>query len=434
MKRIFKHTATLMLLASVALAGCSSNSGGNAAATEGAAASPATASGEKVKLTMGSWRTDDKEVYDKIIAAFNKQYPNIEIDFSPTKSTEYNTVLNTALQTGGGPDIIHLRPYAAGIALGDSGYVEPINGLKGLDAFSKDVLAAATGKDGNIYGVPMGLNTVAIMYNKDIFAKYNLQIPSTWNELVDTAKKLKENKVTPFAMGTKDGWILSITHSALGPSAYGGSAFAEQLVSGEKKFTDPAYVKSLQLMKDLSPYFADNFTGVSYEDMRTLFVTGQAAMYIMGDFDAGVIESQNPDLHFDVFPVPPQSAGGSPTVTTYVDGSFGVNANSKHKEEAKKFLEFAASQEFGNLFSNEMKRVSPVPGVSVSDPVVAKFAEYANTISTPYVLLANFGVGNPTTKVTMENDMQALFFDKMTAEKVAEDMQASSDKWKASSK
>ncbi|MNV39558.1 Bacterial extracellular solute-binding protein [compost metagenome] len=157
-------------------------------------------------------------------------------------------------------------------------------------------------------------------------------------------------------------------------------------------------------------------------------------MYIMGDFDAGVIESQNPDLHFDVFPVPPQSAGGSPTVTTYVDGSFGVNANSKHKEEAKKFLEFAASQEFGNLFSNEMKRVSPVPGVSVSDPVVAKFAEYANTISTPYVLLANFGVGNPTTKVTMENDMQALFFDKMTADKVAEDMQASSDKWKASSK
>jgi raffinose/stachyose/melibiose transport system substrate-binding protein len=436
MKRLFNQTVILLIIMSVVLAGCGSsgNNKENSASPSAASSSPASetasnGSGEKVKLTMGSWRTDDKDVYKKIIQEFNKQYPNIEISFEPTKSTEYNTVLSTALQTGGGPDIIHLRPYAGGVTLGDSGYVEPINGLNGLDAFPEDVLAAVTGKDGNIYGVPMALNTVAIMYNKDIFATYNLSEPKTWDELINIAETLKSNKVTPFAFGAKDGWIISITQGAMGPSAYGGSAFASQLVSGEKKFTDSAYVSSLQMMKDLSPYYADKFTGVSYEDMRTLFVTGQAGMYVMGDFDVGVIQSMNPELSFDVFPVPSQTEAGKLTVSTYVDGSYAVNSNSAHKEEAKKFLEFAASKAFGNLFSNEMKRVSPIAGVEVADPIIAKFANYANTISTPYLLVTNFAKGTPTTKVTMENEMQALFFEKQTAEQVAESMQKATDTW-----
>ncbi len=40
------------------------------------------------------------------------------------KNTEYNTVLNTALQAGEGPDIFHLRPYAAGLKLAEAGFVE----------------------------------------------------------------------------------------------------------------------------------------------------------------------------------------------------------------------------------------------------------------------------------------------------------------------
>ncbi|RED64718.1 ABC transporter substrate-binding protein [Cohnella lupini] len=436
MKRLFS-SAVILLLMSAVLAACGGNnnkevSGSSESPSSSSSSSPSSSNastGEKVKLTMGSWRTDDKAVYEKIIKEFNKQYPNIEIEFAPTKSTEYNAVLSTALQTASGPDIIHLRPYAAGIALGEAGYIEPINDLKGLDVFSKDVLAASTGKDGKTYGVPMALNIVAIMYNKDLFAKYNLAEPKTWDELIQISKTLKENDVTPFAMGTKDSWILSLTQGAIGPSIYGGTEFAQGLVSGQKKFTDPAYVKSLQTMKDLQEFFPDKYTGIGSEDMRTLFVTGQAAMYVMGDFDLSVVKSMNPEMNVDVFPVPSQSAGGSPTVTTYVDGSYAVNTYSKHKEEAKKFLEFTTTKEFGNLFANEMKRVSPIPGVVASDPLVAKYAGFADSISTPYVMVTNFNGGNPTTKVTLENEMQAMYFGKKTPDEVAQAVQSITDTW-----
>lgn len=433
MKRLVAKSTLAVLLTTALLAGCSSggsNSSTNKPApSSSSATTPAPNSDEKVKLTMGSWRTDDKAIYEKVFAEFYKTNPNIEIEFAPTKSTEYNTVLSTALQTGEGPDIIHLRPYAAGIGLGDSGYIEPINGLPGLDKLPTHVLAAATGKDGKVYGVPMALNTVGVMYNKKIFKDNNLEVPKTWDELLKVAQTLKDNEVTPFGFGSKDGWILSITQGAIGPAAYGGNAFVDKVLKGEKKFTDAEYVDSLQIMKDLTPFFPDKFTGVSYEDMRTLFATEKAAMFVMGDFDVGVIQKINPALELGVFPIPSKVAGGTPTVSTYVDGSYAVNAKSKHKEAAKKFLEFATSSEFGNLFANEMKRVSPIPDVKNNDPVIAQFAEYASKNATPYLMVTNFNSGNPTTKVTLENNMQAFYLDQKNAQQVAEELQKSADSW-----
>lgn len=441
MKRLFMQSALVLAAASLTLAGCgggnNNNAGGESSPTASASASPSAsasdapasdAPAEKVKLTMGSWRTEDTAVYAKVIAEFNKKYPNIEIEFAPTKNTEYNTVLSTQLQAGEGPDIIHLRPYAAGIALGDAGYIEPINGLPGLDAFPADVMAAATGKDGKVYGVPMALNTVAVMYNKKIFSDNNLQAPQTWDDFLKLCQTLKDKGITPFGFGAKDGWILSMTQGAIGPAAYGGNDFAAKLTKGEAKFTDQPYVDSISIMNDLTPYFPDKFTGIAYEDMRTMFATGQAAMYILGDFDVSVIQGLNPDIDLGVFPIP-SKIGGSPTVTTYVDGSYAVNAKSKHIEEAKKFLEFAATTDFGNLFANEMKRVSPIPGVTVNDPVISQFAQLATSSATPYLMVTNFNAGNPTTKSTLETSLQAMYLGQSDAKKVAEDVQKSADTW-----
>ncbi|UZM99794.1 extracellular solute-binding protein [Lysinibacillus sp. MHQ-1] len=75
------------------------------------------------------------------------------------KNTEYNTVLNTALQAGEGPDIFHLRPYAAGLKLAEAGYVEKINGLNGLPSFPEEALLASRDEDGNQYGVPINLSS-----------------------------------------------------------------------------------------------------------------------------------------------------------------------------------------------------------------------------------------------------------------------------------
>jgi raffinose/stachyose/melibiose transport system substrate-binding protein len=429
MKRLFSGAVLTMVATSSMLVACSSNTA-TPSATPGTAStsSPTAAPQEKVKLTIGSWRTEDTDAYTKIIAEFKKKNPNIDIEFKPTKNTEYNTALNTSLQSGNGPDIIHLRPYAAGAALADAGYLEPLTGIKGMDVFSKDTLLAATGKDGKVYGVPTVFSSTQVFYNKKIFQKYNLQEPKTWDELLKTADTLKKNNVTPFAFGSKEGWILSLTQGTLGPSVY-GTDFMKKILSGDANFKSPEFVSSIKTLKDLTPYFPDNYVGIGMDDMRNMFVTEQAAMMVMGDWEYAVMKKTNPDLQMDVFPVPPMKADGKPTVTTWVDGSYAVNAKSAHKQEALKFMEFLTTKEFGALAVNELQKPSTIPGVAATDPLVAKIAKNADTISTPYAAVVYFNAGNPTTKATLENSIQGMYLNKLTPEQVTEEVQKSADTW-----
>lgn len=414
-----------MVAASSLLTACG---GGNTAAPAGEGNAPAATPQQKVKLTIGSWRTEDVDAYAKVIAAFVKSNPGIDVEFKPTKNTEYNTSLNTALQSGGGPDIIHLRPYAAGAALADAGYLEPLDSVKGMSVFAKDTLLAATGSDGKVYGVPTVFSSTQIFYNKKIFQKYNLQEPKTWDELLKIADTLKSNKVTPFAFGSKEGWILSLTQGTLAPSVY-GTDFVKKILSGDANFKSPEFVSSIKQLKDLTPYFPDNYVGISMDDMRNLFVTEQAAMMVMGDWEYAVMKKTNPDLQMDVFPVPSTKADGKPTVTTWVDGSFAVNAKSAHKAEALKFMEFLTTKEFGALAVNELQKPSTIPGITANDPLVAKISKNADTISTPYAAVVYFNAGNPTTKSTLENALQGMFLNKLTPEQAAEEVQKSADTW-----
>ncbi|SCW36748.1 raffinose/stachyose/melibiose transport system substrate-binding protein [Paenibacillus tianmuensis] len=428
-----KTTKTAIALAaaiSLIATGCSSPSKDGAKETPTAnGGGGQKTEGQKVKLTMGSWRTEDKEVYEKIIKAFNKANPDIEIEFKPTKNTEYNTVLNTALQTGSGPDIIHLRPYAAGIALADANYLEPLASVKGLEAIPKEAKMAATGKDGKVYGVPTVYSSTQIFYNKTLFKKFNLSEPKTWDELMKAADTLKQNKITPFAFGSKEGWILSLTHGALGPQFYGGTEFVNNLITGKMNFKSKEFTDSITMFQGLTKYFPENYTGLGMDDMRNLFVTEQAGMIVMGDWEIAVMKKMNPDLDLDLFPVPPVKADGKASVTNWVDGSFAVNAASKNKQAALKFIEFMTTKEFGKMVADDLKKPSTIPGVESSDPLVAKMIQLAAANSTPYAMVVHFSAGNPTTKATLETTLQGMFLGKEKPDTVTDIVQKSADSW-----
>jgi raffinose/stachyose/melibiose transport system substrate-binding protein len=383
---------------------------------------------EQVTLSIGSWRTEDTAGYEKVIAAFNEKYPDIKVEFKPSKNTEYNTILNTALQSGEGPDIIHLRPYAPGIALADGGYIEPLNGISGLDAFPESSLAASKGSDGKQYGVPLNMSTTQMFYNKAIFKDLGLEAPKTWDEFIELNEKIKKAGITPIALGSKEGWLLSATHGIFGPAHYGGNEFVEKITNGETDFNSPEFVNSIKAMDQLKAYFPDNYEGLGMEDIRTLFFTGKAAMFPMGSWEIEVVRGMNPDLDFGFFPMP-SAVGKDATITAWVDGLYAVNANSKHKEEAKKFVEFMTTKEFGELFTKEFKMISAVPGVTSEDELVNGLSEAVASISTPYMMVVHFAGGNPTSKATLELELQGMYLGQQTPEGVATKVQENAETW-----
>lgn len=429
MKRFRFHAAvSIVMVAAMAIAGCSGG-GGSAKPGGGQGGSPGgnQGAGQQVTLSMHSWRVEDTEGYAKLIKAFEAENPSIKIDFKPFKATEYNTILNTALQSDSGPDIMQLRPYAPGVSLAQAGYLEPLDNLPGISNFPKDVLAAATGKDGKIYGVPLSLNSTQFYYNKKLFEQNGLQEPKSWDELIAASKALKDKGIVPIAFGAKEGWLLSLSHGVIAPGTYDGNGFVDKLLKGESDLKSPEFLKSVQRMQELIPYFPENYVGLELNDLRTLFATEKAAMFINGSFELEGLQKLNPDLQLDFFAMPTDDKKA--VLTTWVDGSYAVNVKSKHKQEALKFMEFMATKKFGELFANQFKRISAVPGVTTDDPLVNKMSELSQSSSRPYLMVVHFAEGKPTTKQTLENALQGMYLGKMTPEQVVEEVQKSAATW-----
>lgn len=386
----------------------------------------------KTELTFWSWRPEDAEAYAKFIKAFEAKNPDISIKFIPYKNTEYNTILATALQGGSGPDLLQLRSYGGMEQLANAGYLLPLDtkSVPALSKFAKDILIGATNRNnGKIYGVPFAIQTVQVLYNKAVFEKYGLKEPATWDEFVKLCETLKGKGLIPLANGAKDGWTLETLFGGVAPNFYGDNKFFEEITAGKTTFNDPRFVGALRRMLELRPYMAPNFAGVSYTDMQALFSQEVAAMLVGGSYELGVMATLNPGMKIGAFAVPGLKRTQGGFVAAYMDGSYAINNASPKKKEALKFLNFVASKEYGQMFTDSLKQMSAVPGCVPTDPVLAELSAMAAKKSTPHLMVVAFRFEQPSGSTLLQNDLQAMFADKLTPGQVAADIQDGLAKW-----
>lgn len=375
----------------------------------------------QTNLTFWSWRTEDVAAYEKFIAAFHAQNPDINVTFTPYLNTEYNTILATALQGGGGPDIVHLRAYGGMEPLAQAGLIVRLDDkVPALAGFDPGILLGATNRaDGGVYGVPFALQTVQVLYNVGMFERLGLSVPTTWAEFQAVGDAIKASGVNALANGALEPWTLETLFGGVGPSYYGGTTFFNDITGGNADFTDARFTAALEQMVAMQPYLAENYMGVSYPDMQSLFAFEQAGMLIGGSYELGTLANLNPALRVGAFPLPGATAG-SGGVSYYVDGSYGVNAASPNQAAALRFIEFLASQEYGQMFSDELRQISAVPGVTPTSEALAGIVDLMNDVGTPYLMLTAFRFGQPSGSTLLQNEMQAVMAgDKTVAEAVA---------------
>jgi raffinose/stachyose/melibiose transport system substrate-binding protein len=381
-------------------------------------------------LTVWSWRTEDVAGYERIFSEFTSE-TGIEVEFKPHLNTEYDTILETALKGGKGPDVMQLRAYGSPQPLFDAGYAVPLDGeVEALEEFSPQSIAGATSiKDGHVYGVPFALQTLQVFYNEDIFADHGIEVPETYEDFIAAAQTLKEAGVVPIAVGGKDTWTLPILHSVVGAEVYGGNDYVADVISGDSDFTTPEFVDSVAAVEELMPYFPKDPAGVAYTDTQIMFTQGDAAMFIGGSWEAGYFSATNPDLNFGTFPMPSRSGAGPGLVSWFVDGSYGVNAQSPQREEAMELVEWMASQEYGQLFADELKQITPVPGVEFNDPVLEEMVADFHESSTPYMLLVYFRYGDPVGTDIIGADIQKMMLGQIDAQAVAASLDKGVSQW-----
>ncbi len=175
------------------LASCSggNSSGGAAKATPVPSASLQAELAKPAELTFWAWTPDTKNE----VALFQKQYPNIKVNLvNAGQGLPQYTKLRTALKAGtGAPDAVQIEfQYIPTFALQDN--------LLDMSAYGADASVQAqfidwtwaqSGSNGAVYGIPWDSGPMGLLYREDIFAKYGLKVPTTWDEFAAQSAKLR---------------------------------------------------------------------------------------------------------------------------------------------------------------------------------------------------------------------------------------------------
>lgn len=386
-------------------------------------------------LSFWSWRVEDKAFYDEIARQY-KAATGDTIKFTAYKNTEYPAVLSAALAAGSGPDIIHTRAYGGISTLSDAGYLVPLSkdNVPNLAAFGEGVMGGAMGRkpphNKNAYGVPFATQSLGIFYNKTVLAKAGIAaLPATWGEFKQQCAAIKAKGIACLANGSKESPILEQLFGVVGPNVYGGTEFFKAVMNGSKKLTDPAYVKAIDEVVALKEFFPPNEKGIGENESRALFAADQAAYYMTGTWNIDTIRDLNPKADFGFMPAPPLAAGGPTYVSTWVDGTYAVNAKSPNQAAALKFVNFLAGRDYGNKFTAELKQPSAVPGVSTTDPILKTVLEQTAKHGTPFIMLVGFRYDNPNGSVLLRDGIQKIMQGQGTSAALANEVQTGVSTW-----
>lgn len=174
--------------------------------------------------------------------------------------------------------------------------------------------------DNTVPSVPFQFNIEGLFYNKKIFAEQHISVPTTYDELLADAAKLKAAGITPFSASGSTGWTISRWIGVLLFRELGQNAM-QAIKNGTAKLTDPEYVKAAQQVAQLGKdgYFSSGITSLDYNSAIAQFLTGKSAMMYMGTWLLAQVNdptqnTQGSNIGFMPFPA---VAGGQGSINQY---------------------------------------------------------------------------------------------------------------------
>ncbi|CAM4435974.1 extracellular solute-binding protein [Paenibacillus tarimensis] len=428
-------TFTLLAVLLVSLAACSSggNNGSSSPADNSGSGSGGSADAEKVTIKMmhlwpdGSNSSQNKLV-KQIIMEYEEANPGVTIKTEVLENEQYKNKLKVLSASNSLPDVGFtwaagfLEPYVKG------NLFAPLDDLLEGDLNGQFVAGTteAYAIDGKTYALPVELNIVPVFYNKAIFEKHNLEAPKTYEEFEHVVKTLRENGVTPVALGAKDAWTGSFWYMYLADRLGGPDLLDESIAN--QTFQDPKLIEAAKLAQELVDMdaFVKGFNGLSNEEAKSEFMNEQAAMYAMGTWEVpnyttaeDVDQAFKDKIGFFKFPV---MEGGEGSLNNWVGGpgvGLFVAENSPVKEQAKDFVSFFV-QKWGEKSVTEAG-IFPATKVDTSAiDLPPMFIDLLNELNNADKVTLYVDVQmKPVASEEHHNQIQALFGKAVTPEEFA---------------
>ena len=247
--RVLTVAGVVAVLAFVA-AGCGGGGGGGSS-TSGSSTSSANTSVKGSVTFFGVWTGTEQTIFEKVIAAFNKQYPNVTINYKP-EGNNLNTVLATRITAGNPPDIADIAQPGYVKQLAQQGHLKPITYAKSTIAANFAPQWLQLGSVGKtLYAlVYKAANKSTIWYNVPVFHQAGVKAPKTWSQLISDANTIKQSGTPAWSLCGASGWTLTDLFENI-YLRLNGTAKYNALTAHTIKWTDPSVTKALTYMKQI---------------------------------------------------------------------------------------------------------------------------------------------------------------------------------------
>ncbi len=293
-------------------------------------------------ITLTYWSISDDETSLKVAAvSYEKLHPNIQINLVHQSLLNYRTRLQTQLRAGQGPDLFRIHDSWLSMLQPD---LAPMpSDVLSLGEYSQSfypIVGDSFIAGGKAYALPTEMDGLVLFYNTDILQGAGVNPPKTWQDFVETARKVTvrdqsgQIQTAGAAMGTTtnvDYWpeIINLL-------------FLQQ---PNASLTNPASEGGAEVLQFYTGFVTDpqNKTwDTNLSSSGQMFAAGKLAFYFAPVRQAQTIKATNPDLSFQIIPVP-QLPGKMVDVGTFWGEA--VSNRSAHPAEAWQFLKYLTSPE-----------------------------------------------------------------------------------------
>ena len=398
----------------------------------------------KTAITIWHWMTDREPAFQELAKRYESR-TGIKVNFELyAPSDAYSQKVRAAAQGANLPDIFGIlgekRDFASFIKAGHildlTAYMEEKEGEWKNKFFAKALAVNEFSADNSygvkpgIYGAPIDIMTIQILYNKDLFKQLGLnprEPPATFAELLDIGKKIKQANMQGLVSGWGEVWMIDCLANNYAFNIMGKDKVLAT-IKGEVPYTDPDWIKVLSLFKEMqdSGVLANGLVTMVNKTAEQLFANGRAVFAFNGSWCVNVYKAMNPSLDYAAMLPPAASEKFPVSIWGGAGSSFMVNARSKNKEEAVKFLKwFTDRDQQAYLAQTTSNPPANKDALSKISPILAQFADDMERTTHPNA----WGISeSPQVIETFNKGIQSIIIGEKTPVQVAQETQKIKEK------
>ncbi|MDA4847820.1 ABC transporter substrate-binding protein [Hoeflea poritis] len=311
------------------------------AATLAASVPQAALAKDTVRVRFAEYSTKTGPFFKDLAAQFNASQDEIEVVVEHLPWPEMQQQLITDISAGTAPDISHMATrWMAGFAV--DGALAPIDDLMS-EGFAETFVPTFLDLqkiDGQTWGLPIAASARGMFYNKKLLEQAGVDVPTTWEETLEAAKKISALNDEVYGIGVQGSGLDTEGYWFYSLWTHGGDITDE---NGRSGFASPAAVAATQNYIDLieAGVTQPGVLGSNREDLQNLFTAGKLGIVLSGPWLNAQLAEEAPDLEYGIAEIPVATDRATYGVTDTIS----ILADSEVKDSAMKVLEFFFNDE-----------------------------------------------------------------------------------------